>query len=75
MSAIHTIYIIMILVFTLCTLRPLTEKEKFIAGLLGHTHAPKLEVVNMGPLNSRGVVAAEPIPKGSYVCEYRTYRV
>ena len=48
------------------------REGKLIAGLLGHTHAPKLEVVNMGPLKSRGVIAAEPIPRGSYVCEYRS---
>ena len=47
-----------IIVILACAL--LSEKEKLISGLLGHTHAPKLEVVNMCSQKSRDVVAAEP---------------
>ena len=46
-----------------------------MAGLLGHAKAPRLEVVDIGSPKGRRVVAREPISKGSYVCEYRTYRV
>ena len=59
----------------LSTCSPLTEKETLMAGLLGHTQAPRLQVVDFGPKKGRGVVALERISKGSYVCEYRTYRV
>ena len=55
--------------------RPLREEEVVMAGLLGHTKAPRLEVVDFGPPKGREVVAKEPIKKGQYVCEYRTYRV
>ena len=55
--------------------RPLTEQEILTSGLLGHSPSPKLEVVNFGRNKGRGVVALEPISKGTYVCEYRTYRV
>ena len=55
--------------------RPLTEQEILTSGLLGHSRSPKLEVVNFGQNKGRGVVASEPISKGAYVCEYRTYRV
>ena len=61
--------------FTVHTCRPLTEKETLTAGLLGHTRAPHLEAVDVGPLKGRGVVAREVIRKGKYVCEYRTHRV
>lgn len=55
--------------------RPLREEEVVLEGLLGHTNAPCLEVVDFGPPKGRGVVAKQPIQKGQYVCEYRTYRV
>lgn len=42
---------------------------------MGHNKAPCLEVVDLGPPKGRGVVAKEPIKRGQYVCEYRTYRV
>jgi histone-lysine N-methyltransferase SETD8 len=44
-------------------------------GLLGQSRAPRLEVIHAGPLKGRGVVSSEPIKKGSYVCEYRTYKI
>lgn len=58
-----------------CTCRPLTEKERLTSGLLGLSPAPKLQVLDFGTGKGRGVVAMQPIPKGAYVCEYRTYRV
>ena len=61
---------------TLCMLCRLLREEKVVmAGLLGHTKAPHLEVVDHRPPKGREVVAREPIKKGQYVCEYRTYWV
>lgn len=61
--------------FTVSICSPLTEKEILTAGLLGHSGAPRLEVVDFGMNKGRGVVAMEKIAKRTYVCEYRTYRV
>ena len=42
---------------------------------MGNTPRPKLNIIHLGPPKGRGVVTNEAIQKGSYVCEYRTYRV
>ena len=46
-----------------------------LEGLLGRTKAPCLQVVDFGPQKGRGVIAKQPIHRGQYVCEYRTYQV
>ena len=52
--------------------RPLRKEEVVMEGLLGHTKAPCLKVVDFGPPKGRGVVAKQPIEKGQYLCKYRT---
>ena len=54
---------------------PLTEQERLTEGLLGQSQVPRLKVVNFGPNKGRGIVVMEPIMMGSYVCEYKTYKV
>ena len=44
-------------------------------GLTGQTKPSRLQVVHLGPPKGRGVIARDPIQKGQYVCEYRTYMV
>ena len=46
-----------------------------IRGLTGQSRAPRLQVTYLGHPKGRGVLAKEPIAKGTYICEYRTYRV
>ena len=44
-------------------------------GLAGRRRRPVLDVIHTGTDTGRGVVAKEAIPKGSYVCEYKTSAV
>ena len=54
--------------------RVLTQDEIMREGLAGRRR-PVLDVINNGTDTGRGVVAKEAIPKGSYVCEYKTSAV
>ena len=60
---------------SLFELRPLTEREVVMRGLMGQAELPNVEVKFLGPSKGRGVVVKEPIKKGTFVAEYKTYRV
>ena len=55
--------------------RVLTQDEIMREGLAGRRRRPVLDVINNGTDTGCGVVAKEAIPKGSYVCEYKTSAV